>query len=98
MHTREDYRNGKCTHSEYYTEIALEAGLDLPAEMVKLVKESTCAHLNDVPLLKWDALAQYVSHKLGEAFRKRGDYPTLAGIVCAYKSLAIHLYRAELEA
>ena len=89
MIKRKDYLSKKATFREYYLEIAHDAGIRVPHHIMEKVQKSTDPYFNDVPLKLWDALAEpIISAKFGQAFRVRGDYPTLAGIVCTYKVLA----------
>jgi len=85
MFTRQQYLNKECTYEQYYLEIADEAGYNPPAQLVKLCKSSKNEHYNDVPLATFDAYAKTCSAKVDEAFRARGDYPTIAGMVSLMK-------------
>lgn len=49
-------------------------------------------HFNDVPLARWDALAQTpLPARIAEKMRALGDYPTLAGHLCIHKEAARQL-------
>lgn len=52
-------------------------------------------YLNDIPLAKWDQIAACPA-EVAEALRARGDYPTLAGMVCIYKVAARQIIEEEL--
>ena len=101
--TRKDYLQGKISHDEYYTSLAKELGIKPSEETIKKVKKALAKgdkHLNSIPLKTfWDPWAisviAYNGQKLSEVFRKRGDYPTMAGVVCMLKSICI--YYAEEE-
>ena len=87
MRTRSDYLEGRCTHQEYYLEIAKEIGLTCDAKLLVRVRESVDKHLNDIPLLRWDAAGAYIriDHRTIKAFKARGDCITDAGMVSLLK-------------
>ena len=89
MKTRQQYLNGECSHREYYSQFVGESIIKLVENGIgiKTILASTDPHLNDIPLKKWDVLAEhfkYMHLKLKEA----GDYLTLAGSVCILKEAA----------
>lgn len=97
MITRADYLNHLATHDEYYLEIAAEIGLaprpeDSPefAERVRHSLGNGDPHLNLIPLGTWDskgsALMLYNGERVRAAFKARGDFVTLAGLVCLVKA------------
>lgn len=51
-----------------------------------VIKASTDPHLNDIPLKQWDRLT--ASLPVAGSFKDRGDYPTIAGLVCVAKEAA----------
>lgn len=89
MNTRRDYLEGRCSHREYYLEIAKEIGPTCVAEILARVKRSKDQHLNDIPLSDWDALAGWIVFVHGDylrsSLRKRGDFITDAGMVSLLK-------------
>lgn len=98
MHTRKDYMEGRCSHSDYYAELALalyEASLlRLPSacqgEKVVDALERGDIHLNTIPLSLWDGAAipfmrMAAAHRI---FMERGDWVSLGGFVCALKEFA----------
>ena len=92
--TRKDYMAGRCSHERYYaqfiTDVTRSALLwAIPAERIIA---STDAHFNDIPLRLWDELPNYVSGRRMEA---AGDFPTPAGKVCVYKTLAKQIRREK---
>jgi hypothetical protein len=96
MITRKEYMNGDCTHSEYYAQFVNESVKDTVVKYIGLdvLRASTDEHLNDIPLQSWDNLPLYAY--LGEQFRACGDFPTMAGAVCLYKTAAKQI-KAELS-
>lgn len=92
MITRKEYMNNHSLHHAFYLEIAIEANLVVPPNMIEDCKKSTNPTFNDVQLKRWDNLS---IRTLGSAFKKRGDFLSLAGQVCAYKSLARHIVDNE---
>lgn len=100
LYTRKDYLDNKITHDEYYFEIAKEIGIRPPDEMINKARKALNLgdeHLNTISLSVWDTWARNIlvfnSSAVNDVFRKRGDYCTLAGLVCALK--AITRYYAE---
>jgi len=97
MLTRKAYLAGECSHAEYYAEIVASVPLlPFPHQLVDRCRAALATgdqHLNTIPLPEWDAYG--CSHGLGHSpslkanLRERGDFITLAGIVCILKSWAI---------
>ena len=87
MRTRSDYLEGRCTHREYYLDIASGLHLTTNTELLQWVKQSRDPHLNDIPLRRWDSIAAFLQHspKLRAAFRRRGDFVSAAGMVSLLK-------------
>jgi hypothetical protein len=92
MITRDQYMaNSSALHQAYYLEIARDSGVsyarspELPCIRAALANGDTS--LNTIPLAWWDARAMQTPAR-SEAFRSRGDYPTLAGLVCMHKAAA----------
>lgn len=98
MHTRKDYMEGRCSHSDYYAEVAralYDAGLlTLPSacsgEKVVDALEQGDIHLNTIPLSLWDGAAIPFMRKAAahRVFQERGDWVSLGGFVCALKEFA----------
>lgn len=96
MITRSEYMNGGATFAAYYAELAAALGVRFDAgdafivDRVRPAMAAGDSHLNTIPLVYWDGLAAHlcVSRAAGEVFRARGDSPSLAGLVCVYKSAA----------
>ncbi len=89
MYTRQDYLNKVCTHQQYYLEIAHEVGARVSGELLERCKVSTDEHFNDIPLEVWDAYGKaYNNGRITKAFKERGDYTTLAGLVSLFKNAA----------
>jgi hypothetical protein len=87
MRTRSDYLEGRCTHQEYYLDIASGLHLTANSELLQWVRQSRDPHLNDIPLRRWDSIAAFLQHspKLKEAFKARGDFVSAAGMVSLLK-------------
>jgi hypothetical protein len=98
MLKRKDYMEQRCTHSEYYGEIAQrlydEGLLHLPSscsgEKVVDALEQGDIHLNTIPLSIWDGAAipflrRAATHNV---FLERGDWVSLGNFVCALKEFA----------
>ena len=98
MHTRKDYMEGRCSHSDYYAEVAAalyeEGVLRLPSacmgERVVDALEQGDIHLNTIPLSIWDGAAIPFTRKAAvhRVFQERGDWASLGGFVCALKEFA----------
>lgn len=89
--TRKDYLDKKCTHDEYYGQIVQEVGISYAnSPELKRIKKAyaTDPHFNNIPLAEWDRKSAASQLTLFEAFKKRGDYWTLAGGVCVHKAAA----------
>lgn len=91
MIDRTQYISKECTHDEYYREIAKICGIHIFNE--DFIRR--CAliyirdpHLNEIPLETWDCFARAYSHytHIHKAFNNRGDYVTMAGMVCVMKA------------
>ncbi len=89
MYTRQDYLNKVCTHQQYYLEIAQEVGAVVTGKLLERCKASTDANFNDIPLSMWDTYAKVCNTpQIAKSFKDRGDYTTLAGLVCLFKCAA----------
>ncbi len=89
MNTRKDYLDGKCSHDEYYGEIVKEVGITYvnSSDLERYKKAyATDQHLNNIPLAEWDRKSAASQLTLFDAFKKRGDYWSLAGGVCVHKA------------
>ena len=87
MFSRQQYMNGECSHSQYYSQFV--TGSVKSAVLCSIGKDaivkSRNPHFNDIPLVKWDRLSFTVS---SQKMKEVGDYLTLAGIVCIAKEAA----------
>ena len=97
MFTRKQYLNGEVSHDEYYTEIAKKIGIKPSKEAVKKVKEALergDEHLNTIPMSFWNGwvigIWAFNYQLIAEAFRRSGDQPSQAGMVCVLKSICKH--------
>lgn len=101
MITRKEYMDGKASFAEYYGEIAREAHISyansplLPRVIDALAKGD--AHLNTIPLHRWDAVGVYTMKILAPIFKAHGDGWSLAGSVCVHKQAAIDAAHAEFK-
>lgn len=97
--TRADYLARRCTHAEYYGAIVADAPVTFKPDFLNRVQRALGAGdepLNTIPLREWDRMAGatfarpngYCTAEVDRAFRERGDYPTLAGLVCRLKEAA----------
>lgn len=98
MITRQEYMSHSTKlHQAYYLEIALEAGLKIPAVAIKRTREELAAgndnlnDMRDINLDAWTGLGAARKPELQRAMKKRGDFYSQAGACCAAKALAIHL-------
>jgi hypothetical protein len=92
MITRKDYLEGRATHDDYYMDVlqAMPGKPALPADLETIrEKLKTDSALNNIPLHRWGGLIGMFG--ADKALRERGDYLTLAGIVCLQKAWAKHL-------
>jgi hypothetical protein len=97
-YTRQQYFTNECTHEQYYGQFITPYIMQVVKEQIGLqnIKNALTAgdNLNSIPLTRWDALATSIkSNTISEAFRKAGDYPTLAGYVCLLKAAARQLIK-----
>lgn len=91
MRTRKDYMDGKCSHKEYYEEIAEECGISYDnAPNLDYIKTSLKEdeHLNNIPLLRWDMAASCTKTAIARALKSRGDFYSDADGVCVHKAAA----------
>ena len=93
MFTRKQYMDRECSHRQYYAQLVTPSTLAAVRSTfgAERLLASTDEHLNDIPRERWDALA--LRPIFGD-FRKLGDFPTLAGQVCALKEAAQQLIDA----
>lgn len=92
MKTRQQYLDGKCTHSEYYGQFVTKG---LKEDVKRWIGEdkilkSENEHFNDIPLHIWDSFMQVLRHySLSAKLKEVGDAGlTLAGCVCIAKEAA----------
>jgi len=95
--TRKDYLDGKCTHDEYYGQFVTKPLILVVAKMIGAgnIAASTDLHFNDIPLVRWDNLAQITVANMAKA----GDVaPTsLCSVVCVCKRAAVEIRRGRPE-
>ena len=93
MYTRKEYINGKCTHSQYYSQFVNDNVKLMVKDRVgiKRLKHSKDENFNDIPLKIWDSVG--LPCGIGDLLKQAGDYYTLAGQVCILKEAARHMIR-----
>ena len=90
MTDRKRYMSGEISHEEYYRLVAKYAGVSYakadPAFLAhcKRALDNGDEHLNSIPLSTWDILGASILNP-GPAFKKAGDFPSMAGLVCLVK-------------
>ena len=90
---RSDYmKDPKNLHHEYYRQYAVPVVKTAVSQKFGSILLDHEYPFNTIPLAMWDALTYVIPDVL---FRQCGDFPTLAGKVCALKTAA-RLVRAEL--
>jgi hypothetical protein len=90
--TRQDYMERRVTHREYYASVAKDAGVAFhDGPFIERVRKALAAgdeHLNTIPLDEWDRRASGPTPHLSSAFKRHGDFWSLAGAVCVLKEAA----------
>lgn len=93
---REDYLNGKCTHSQYYDQYVTEYIKNIVRikfTIRKLIEASQQEkELNSIPLAKWDSLMHYTKY-CKTKLQENGDSYTMATSVCILKAAARQLIK-----
>lgn len=88
MFTRKQYLAGECTLDQYYLAIADAAGMRASdpgrTKACRAALVGGDEHLNTISLPNWEKPIPASACKI---MRELGDYPTLAGAVCLWKSL-----------
>lgn len=97
--TRDDYMNNRVSFHDFYLAVAKTAGLTpkvIGPELLERVRRSKDEHLNDIPMPVWDNLGHRFGHgRLNTAFKAHGDFFSLAGGVCLFKTLAREALKAD---
>lgn len=93
MWTRKDYLDGKCTHSDYYSQMV--ENTDAKRLVLSIWDEKTlseayekCEYLNSLPIKTWDELANRLVIGPYLTFSQLGDMNTLSSRVCVLKEAA----------
>ena len=99
MFTRKDYLDGKCTHSEYYTQYventnAKDLVLTFWDEKTLFEAYKKDKYLNSLPIKDWDDLANRLTIGPWLTFSELGDMNTLSSRVCVLKEAARHIIKA----
>lgn len=93
MFTRKDYLDGKCTHSEYYSQMVKATNAkDMVVNYWGLEKLKKAynedMNLNTIPIKEWDILAKRLVIGPQLTFSELGDMNTLSSRVCVLKEAA----------
>ena len=93
MFTRKEYLDGKCTHSEYYSQYV--ENTDAKGLVLSFWDEKTLfeayekdEHLNTLSIKSWDELAERLTIGPWLTFSELGDMNTLSNRVCVLKEAA----------
>jgi len=89
--TRQEYLDGTVTFEQFYTAIVQDAGIAFPDYLLSEVISALAKgdeHLNTIALRRWDVLAACAKSAIAPAFKRHGDYFSLAGGVCVMKQAA----------
>lgn len=93
MYTRSEHMShagdDRQSHRRYYSQFVTPAVIAQVAACIGAdkLRASRDPHFNDIPLHRWDILAQNLG-PLGASFQALGDYATLGGLVCVAKEAA----------
>lgn len=93
LFTRHDYMtspSSSANHRRYYSQYVTPQIIAAVVEVIGAVDllASTDPHLNDIPLARWDKLANYLGFSR-RMWDELGDTPSLAGKVCILKEAAM---------
>lgn len=93
MFTRKDYLDGKCTHSEYYSQYvestdAKDLVLTFWDEKTLFEAYKKDKYLNSLPIKDWYDLANRMIIGPKLTFSELGDMNTLSSRVCVLKEAA----------
>lgn len=92
--TRAQYMNKQVTFEDYYRAVARDAGVtfvDAPQKFLQRCKKALDAgdmYLNTIPMATWDSYAYAAHRATSPAFKRHGDFWSLAGGVCIAKQAA----------
>ena len=100
MITYKEYmENSGELHHAYWLEVATEAGLQIPKELLEACRNNLRrdgrSHFNSTPMLAWDELGLQHKNALHRALKPRGTGWSLSCGACAGKALARHLLDVE---
>lgn len=94
IHSRQDYLAGKCSHDEFYAQYVTPLVRKVVLSGIGRDKIATSRdeHFNDIPLARWDRLAESVRSSVARMNVKTGAYPkpaaSLSDCVCTLKAAA----------
>ena len=92
--TRAQYMNKQVTFEDYYRAVAKDSGVSFrnaPEEFLRRVQKCLAErdeHLNKIRLSTWDMYALGAKSSTSPAFKRHGDFWSLAGGVCVAKQAA----------
>lgn len=109
MFTRAQYLDRQCTHREYWAQFVTEGmrRMVLQRFTIERLKRSTDPHLNDIPLMEWDAMKGVTFHMLDLTKWREIHYPeykdtrsigwSMSDNTCLLKEAAKQLIEKEME-
>jgi len=73
IYDRKDYMDGKCSHDVYYRQFVNDSIVEFVRERIgeDVIRASTDPHLNDIKMIKWDALNQGIINRIDKKFFKK---------------------------
>ncbi len=80
----------ECSHEDYYGQFVTPGVISRVSENIgkKAIMASTCSHMNDIPLSKWDCMGAMFRPLFSAMLKKAGDFYSMAGNVCILKQAA----------
>lgn len=87
--------DGRCTHEQYYGQIAQRAGVVIPEALMARVRKSQDEHYNDIHLPTWDIEGMHWRTAISAALKDAGDFWSMGMSVCTLKEAARRQYIAE---
>ena len=101
MNRNEYMQNPTTYHEAYYRQFVTKT---ITACVVRMIRKSRLFnsndpdHLNDIPLKEWDKVALSLPlSDINTKMQTKGDYPTLAGLVCICKTAARDYIKTNKE-
>lgn len=87
---QQSHDNGESAHRAYFGQFVNTWLINFVVSRIGAdrIKKSTNPHFNDIPLKEWDNLTHSLPQFMQCSFKSKGDYATLAGLVCVAKEAA----------